>query len=142
MILQFIRQTVISAPETSSSLLFEWFNKNFVKANSDKSHFIMSCTEATAAMIDNLHIDSSKSEVLLGITIDYELKFDDHVNYLSKKVSLKLNALTCIAPFMNVSKKRIIMKLFIKSQVEYCHLIWMFRRRGFNNKINGTHERA
>ena len=74
-----------------------------MKENSDKSHLIMSCTEATTAMIDGLPIDSSKTEVLLGITIDHELKFDKHVNNLSKKVSLKLNALACIAAFMNFS---------------------------------------
>ena len=51
-----------------------------MKANSDKKHLIMSCTEATTAMIDGLPIDSRKTEILLGITIDHELKFDDHVN--------------------------------------------------------------
>ena len=66
---------------------------------------IMSCTGATTAMIDGLPIDSSKTEVLLGITIDHELKFDDHVNHLCKKASLKFNALARIAPFMNASKK-------------------------------------
>ena len=64
-----------------------------MKSNSDKSHLTMSCAEAATAMIDGFAIDSSKTEVLLGITIDHELKFDDHVNYLWKKVSLKLNAL-------------------------------------------------
>ena len=48
-----------------------------MKANSDKSHLIMSCTEAAAAMIDVFPIDSSKTEVFLGITINYELKSDD-----------------------------------------------------------------
>ena len=71
--------SVISALETSSSLLFGWFNNNFMKANSDKSHLIKSCIEATTAVIDDLPIDSSKTEVLLGITIAHELKFDDHV---------------------------------------------------------------
>ena len=84
-------------------MLFRWFNNNFMKANSDKSHLIMSCVEATTAMIDGLPIDSSKTEVLLGITIDHELKFDKHVNNLNKKVSLKLNALARIAAFMNFS---------------------------------------
>ena len=56
----------------------------------------------------------AKKEVFLGITIDHELKFDDHVSYLCKKASLKLNALARIAAFMNVSKKRIIMKSFDK----------------------------
>ena len=102
----------------------------------------MSYAEATTAMIDGLPIDSSKTEVLLGITIDHELKFDDHVNRLCKKASLKLNVLARIAPFMNVSKKRIIMKSFIESQFGYCPLIWMFHSRGLNNKINSIHERA
>ena len=123
-----------------------------MKTNSDKSNLIISCTEATTAMIDGFPIDSSKAEVLLGITIDHELKFDDHVNYLCKKASLKLNALARIAPFMNVSKKRIIMKSFIESQFGYRlrgmsvsiyrPLIGMFHRRGLNNKINRIHKRA
>ena len=87
-------------------------------------------------------IDSSKTEVLLEITIDHELKFDDHVNYLCKKASLKLNALARIARFMNVSKKLIIMKSFIESQFGYCPLIWMLHSRELNNKIKRIHKRA
>ena len=113
------KESVIRALETSSSLLFGWFNNAFMKASSIKSHLIMSCAEATTAMIDGLPIDSSKTEALPGITIDHELKFDDHVNHLCKKASLKLNALARIAPFMNVSKKGIIMKSFIESQFGY-----------------------
>ena len=52
-----------------------------MKANSDKSHLIMSSAETTTAVIDGLPIDSRKT-VLLGITIDHELKFDDHVHRL------------------------------------------------------------
>ena len=95
-----------------------------------------------AAMIDGLPVDSSKTEVLLGITIDHEFKFDNHANNLCKKASLKLNTLARNAPFMNVSKKWIIMKSFIESQFGYCPLIWMFHSRGLNNKINRIHERA
>ena len=78
-----------------------------MKANSDKSHLTMSCTEATTAMIDGLPVDSNKTEVFLRITINHELKFDDHVNYLCKKASQKRNALTRIAPFMNVSENEL-----------------------------------
>ena len=56
-----------------------------MKANSDKSHLILSCTEAATIMIDGLPIDASKTDVLLGITIAPELKFDEHVNYLCRK---------------------------------------------------------
>ena len=47
-------------------------------------------------MIDGLPVDSSKTEVSLGIKIDHELKFDDHVNYLRKKAGQKLSALARI----------------------------------------------
>ena len=70
-----------------------------MKDNSETSHLTMSCAEATNAMIDRLPIDPSKTEVLLGITIDHELQFDDHVNHLCKKASIRLNALACIAPY-------------------------------------------
>ena len=46
--------------ETSSSLLFEWFNINFMRAKSGKSHLIMSCKEAMSVMIDGLSIESSE----------------------------------------------------------------------------------
>ena len=110
------KESVIRTLETSSSLLFGWFNNNFMKANSDKSHLIMSCAEATTAIIGVLPTDSNKTEVLVGITIDHELKFYDHVNHLCKKASLKLNALALTTLFMNVSKKRVIIKSFLESQ--------------------------
>ena len=45
------KESVISALEISLLLLFGWFNNNFIKANSDKSHPIMSCAEATTARL-------------------------------------------------------------------------------------------
>ena len=54
----------INALEKSSSLLFHgWFNKNLVKANSDKVFLIMTFIEGTAAMINGLPIESNEIEV-------------------------------------------------------------------------------
>ena len=47
----------------------------------------MSCAEETTAVIDGLPIDSSITEVLLGITIGHKFKFDDHlITYAKKQV--------------------------------------------------------
>ena len=43
---------------------------------------------------------------------------------------------------MNIEKRRTIMKSFVTSQSSYCPLIWMFRNRRLNNKIDSIHERA
>ena len=82
----------------------------------------MNCIETTTAMIDSWPTDSSKAEVLLGIKINHELKFDNHVNYAKKQVKTSMHLpvlhllLAPIAP--NVSKKRI-----IESQFGYCPLL-------------------
>ena len=113
-----------------------------MKANSDKSHILLSCSEPSTALIDGSSIESNTKEILLGITIDRDLKFDEHVNNLCKKACQKLNALVRLAPFMNVDKKRMIMKAFIESQFGYCPLVWMFHSRGLNNKMNRMHKKA
>ena len=102
----------------------------------------MSCSGISTPFTDGFCLDSSIKEVLLGITIGKELNFDDHVNNLCKKACQKLNAHARIAPFMNIEKKRIIMKAFIESQFGYCPLIWMFHSRSLNNKTNRIHEKA
>ena len=50
-----------------------------MKAKSDNSHLMMSCSGATTALIDDLLIDFGKADVLLRITIDHEMKLDNHV---------------------------------------------------------------
>ena len=57
------------------------------------------------------------------------------------KVSRKIKALGRIANYMSLEKRRIVMKIFIESQFNYCPLIWMFHSRTIN-KINRLHERA
>ena len=107
-----------------------------MKANSEKSLFLLSCNEPSTLVTDGFSIKTNKKELLLGIKIDKDLKFDDHVNSVFKKACQKLNALARLAPYMNVKKRRIIMKAFIESQFGYCPLAWMFHSPDINNKIN------
>ena len=53
-----------------------------------------------------------------------------------------VRTLSRVAPYMNESKKRILMNSFFWSQCSYCPLVWMFHSRTLNNKINCFHERC
>ena len=64
-----------------------------MKANSGKSHLLMSGTETTHVNVNGSMIKSSQKEILLDINLDSELKFEDHVNFMCKKASQKLYAL-------------------------------------------------
>ena len=113
-----------------------------MKVNFGKSHLLLSGNSRAAAMIDNSYIELEEKQVLLGITIDSNLTFENHTNIICQKTSQKLHALERIAPYMNIQKRRTVMKSFVTSQFSYCPLIWMFHGRRLNNKINSIHERA
>ena len=125
-------ESVVNNLEQSSTILFKWLNNNYMKVNTGKSHLLHSGNSRATATIDNSYIESEDEQVLLGITIDSNLTF----------ASQKLNVLARIAPYMNIQKRRTIMKSFVTSQFSYCPLIWMFHSRPLNNKINSIHERA
>ena len=135
-------KSVVQELEVSSSILFTWLRNNYMKANTDKSHLLLSGNSNLTANIDGNVIESEGNQVLLGITVNSNLSFNKHINNLCKKASAKLNALARIAGYMDFPKCRLIMKAFITSQFGYCPLIWMFHSRALNNKINSIHERA
>ena len=86
-----------------------------MKANSDKSLLLLSCNEPSILVTDSSSIETNTKEVLLGITPDKDLKFDDHINNFCKKVCQKLNALAHPAPYVNIKKRSIIIKAFKES---------------------------
>ena len=47
-----------------------------------------------------------------------------------------------IFPFMDLTKRHILMNSFFSSQFSYCPLIWMYHSRTVNSKINKLHERC
>ena len=99
--------------------LFEWFSSNFLKANADKCHLLLSTDEPFST-----------------------LGFDTHVTNIRNQVSKKLHGLARISQFMDMHKRRMTMKAFIASEFGYCPLEWMFHSRKLNSRVNKLHERA
>ena len=134
--------TVISELQAISTKVFNWFGNNHMKSNPGKCHLLLSTESPEVVSIDGTQIKFSTAETLLGITINSELNFDNHLSAICNKVSRKINALGRIANCISLEKRRIVMKTFIESQFNYCLLIWMFHSRNINNKINRLHERT
>ena len=135
-------RTVISELLSIFSKLFHWFQYNHLKANPRNCHLLSSSKTTTDVSIDDASIKNSTKETLLGILINSQLSFDQHISSIYSKASMKLHALGCIATFMSFNKRRTLMKAFIESQFNYCPLIWMFHSRTMNGKIDRIHERA
>ena len=111
-----------------------------MNANADKGHLLITTNEQRNIFVEGEKIQNSKSETLLGVTIDNKLSFTGHLHKICEKASQKRNALAQLLSFMNLEKRRIIVKAFVHSRFEYCPLIWMFHNRTLNDKINRIDE--
>ena len=96
---------------------FNWFDNNHLRTYPGKFNLLLSYKLTQVVFISATRITSSTTETLLGIIIDSEHNFENHLNSLCNKVSRKINSLDCIINnCMPLSKQKILMKIFIESQ--------------------------
>ena len=135
---------VLAKLEENSDIALKWFENNYMKMSSGQCHLSVSGNkfEHLWAKIGNNKIWETRTIKLLGITLDNELKFDEHLSNVCLKANRKLSALSRIKKYLDFNKMRILFKAFFESQFIYCPLTWMFYSRSTNNRINHLHERA
>ena len=112
--------------DTMSAII--WYELNYMKLNQDKCHFLISgnTPEHLWIKVGEHKLWESYQEKLLGLTIDKNLNFNEHLSNVCKNASKKVTALARLAKIVPFDKKRLLFKSFIESQFSYCPLIWMF----------------
>ena len=128
--------------QKNTERIFRCFYNNNLISNARKSHLIVSTKKNLEIQVSSFSIRNEDSVKLLGIHLSNDLNLGYHVNQLCKKASKKLHALARIAKYMDINKRRILMKAFVSSQFSCCPLIWMFHSRKMENRINSIHKRA
>ena len=113
-----------------------------MKPNGDKCHLLVTTEKSVSINIGGSNVRNKKEQKLLGTKFDSSLSLKGHITNLCKKASQKLHALARIVNYMDLPKRKVLMKAFITSQFSYCSLIWMLHSRTLNNRISNIHERA
>ena len=82
-------ETVLNKLENNSAIAITWFETNYMKLNTDKCHLLVSGKkhEHTWVKLGKHKIWESNSVKLLGITIDNDLNFDNHVLNICSKAN-------------------------------------------------------
>ena len=100
-------QFVFEELEKYSAILFKWLGNNFMKVSIDKSHLLIS---GHTKLTSNMDItESEMKQELLGITIDSNLSFGEHVNNICKNANQKLNNLARLSSYTDIQKRKVIM---------------------------------
>ena len=122
-------EVLLSKLQICALKLFECFSNNHMKMNFDKCHLILSSNDENKKIeLNGEVINNTQVQKPSGVHIDYKLKFDTHIDTLSKKVRKKL-ALARIIQYMSTNQAQLLMRSSIMLQFSYCPLIWMCHSR-------------
>ena len=81
---------------------------------------------------------------MLGVTLDDNLNFNEHVRNICQTASCQINALKRISNFLNEQCRMNVYKSFISANFNYCpiHVVWLFCGKTNLNKLEKLQERA
>ena len=111
----------------------DWFTKNGMQANPEKFHFMLLSPSPVEKQVlelcDGTTLISEAAVTVLGVTIDDNLNFHEHISVCCTKAARQLNALARIAKYLDVRSRRTINNSFIMSNFNHCPLVWHFCKR-------------
>ena len=99
---------VIESLQWALVSLYRWLENNLVKVNADKCNFLVSTSQEVKLNVNTFNIKNSDREKLLGVKFDSNPRFDQHIRDLLRRASRKIYALDRVTPFMNLSKRRLL----------------------------------
>ena len=126
------------------TVLSKWFYNSFMVFNPDKCFFMFLGVDdefQTNLVCGNEALKNSKQEKALWVTIDNKRDFVTHLSNITKNANIKFNALTRVQKYTTTDKK-IIFSYFIKSQFNYCPLVWMFCTKHSIGIVKSIHEQC
>ena len=124
-----------------------WFTSNGMKANPGKFQFmIISPHDVTdkkpELLVNDVVLKAESSVKVLGITIDSRLNFSEHVSNLCTKAARQLNSLARISRYIDETSRYMIYNSFVRSNFNFCPMVWHFCGIQNNEKLERIQERA
>ena len=82
-----------------AGVMLSWYDLNYMKANPEKFQFILSGKDNNSALtlLPGVTLESLKFVKLLGVQIDFQLKFDEHVSVLCSKAGKQIKVLARVS---------------------------------------------
>ena len=125
-----------------SIICIDWFKNNKLQANPDKFQAMMlgilGFENCKSLLLDGTEIKCEDSVKLLGVTFDYMMNFDKHISNICQKAARQIKVLLRLSKYLSTETKILIHKSFIRSNFNYCPLVWHFCSKNSSDEMEGT----
>ena len=124
-----------------------WINNNRMEANPSKFQCMFlsskrSAYDGFALDFNGINIMGESSVKLLGVYIDKNLDFHEHISFICRKAGAQLNALSRISHILDQSSKLALVRSFISSHFNYGPVIWHFCSASDREKMESIQRHA
>ena len=113
-----------------SKTLIDWFDINWMQADPEKFQALAigkkTIDKKPVFEINDVKISCDETVKLLGVEIDYLMKFDSHISSICRKAAQQINILKRLGKYLTKLNKLTIFHTFIVSNFNYCPLSWHF----------------
>ena len=144
-----LNNLLLSLQESINNLL-QWTELNHMLLNSYKTKYMTITTRQKRQNISSrmpLYIGNEKivevaTHKVLGVTIDINLSWTNHVNELTKRVSQKLYQLAKIKHFLNAHARKLFFHAHIQPIIDYASTLWDSASANTLKPLVSIHKRA
>ena len=139
---------LIDILQKESDAAVDWLKFNDMIANPKKFQGLITAKSHAQNLvgvpikIKGKTIFSKDSVTFLGINIDNELKFNEHISSLCKKAAKQLNSLYRLNRYLTFESKKVLVNSFIYSNFNYCPLVWHITSPNSTRMIEKIQERS
>ena len=138
---------VLSCLKRDCDNAVKWFEVNGMQANPSKFQFMVMLNgivdkECISICINESLLKPASHIKVLGVTLEDRLTFNEHVSVCCSKAVRQLNALSRISRYLDTSSCTFLFNSFVKSNFNYCPMVWHFCGKVNNDKIEKIQHRA
>ena len=130
--------------QKSLDCLEMWCRENGMILNMDKTKLMLItsrqkrtalCNAGLTLQYNDIDVNITTCDKILGIHVDNNLTWNNHFNFLSKKLSSYMWLLSKIRIYLSVEHRVLFYNAYIRPHIDYCSLIWSNTSNANINKI-------
>ena len=117
--------------------LSSWLDHNYLRANGDKTQAMVlgKSTHHYDLKFNGAPIDIKEHLKILGVPLDKNLSFQEHISEILKKVFAKIAALRRLKRLVPSSTLLVLYGSFVLSHFEYCNSLLIGIGKTLNKKL-------
>ena len=133
--------------QTDIQALESWSEKWLLKFHPDKCHVLSlgkleNIVHAHPYVLNGHELEHVFAEKDLGVTIDCDLKFEDHIAIKIKKANSLVGLITRSFSYMDCELFKQLYTTFVRPHLEYAHVVWSPHLRKQINQLESVQRRA